>query len=90
MAVDVFSNNHLSLSLLSSSPSSDLVGLFAEQFQKCFAFVPEALADPDYGPSYDPVKSSFMFAYKASGIEGNMFDWMKAHVSSKYAPGAHF
>lgn len=80
MTEDVFANNRLSLTLLSSNPTSATVGLFTEECSRGVTALYDNLSDPDYASSYDSNKSAFMYSIKDEITDGSLFDWYALHV----------
>ena len=75
----VFANNRLSLSLVSSTPLRNIfllgTGLAFGLLSKIYA----CLTDPEYGPSITPEKSPFMYSVRDEGLK-DFFDYLKHHV----------
>ncbi|RDB28281.1 3-O-methyltransferase 2 [Hypsizygus marmoreus] len=60
---NVFANNRLSLKLVSSDPTSAMVGLLTDEGLKSSAYVNETLFDPKSGPSMLPEDAAFKRAH---------------------------
>ena len=80
---DVYANNRLSLTLV-DSPAADLLWLMTGMIHDAAISLPKAILDPDFGPSDDPAKSSFMYYHKDEGIDGTLFDYFDANVGIYY------
>ncbi|RDB17353.1 3-O-methyltransferase 2 [Hypsizygus marmoreus] len=60
---NVFANSRLSLKLVSSDPTSSLVGLLTDEGLKSCAYMNETLFDPKSGPSMLPEDAAFKRAH---------------------------
>ncbi|KAJ7573692.1 S-adenosyl-L-methionine-dependent methyltransferase [Mycena floridula] len=78
---DVFANNRLSLTLISSSPIAALVGLNAGECLQAMNVLPETMTDPEYAFSNEASKSAFMFSVRHELGDPNaaLFDWYGSH-----------
>jgi hypothetical protein len=75
----VFANNRISLTLIRST-TADALLLNTGMTLSGVAALPETLRDPEYGPSYEPSKSAFMYSVKDENLT-NYFEYLKVHVS---------
>ncbi|KAH8824320.1 O-methyltransferase-domain-containing protein [Flagelloscypha sp. PMI_526] len=74
---DVFANNRLSLTLLSTNPVSDLIGTFSDEcFQGVWA-LHDVLSDSEYGPAVSEEKAAFAYALRSEMPGATLFDYLK-------------
>jgi len=78
---DIYSNNRLSLTLV-DSPAADLLLLMTGLIREASFSLPDTLIDPQFGSSDDPSKSALMYHHKDKNIDGTLFDFLNAYVSS--------
>ncbi|KAL0059950.1 hypothetical protein AAF712_013299 [Marasmius tenuissimus] len=84
VAEDVFTNNRLSLTLLSSNPVSASVLLFTGECLKANNFIPEAFTDPEYGTSTAVNKTAFSYSVRGEMENLGLFDWYQVHDDTGY------
>ncbi|KAH9949716.1 S-adenosyl-L-methionine-dependent methyltransferase [Amylocystis lapponica] len=84
---DIFANNRLSLVLHSSNSAGDLTTLYTDEVAQGAFALRETLQDPDYGYSYEPTKSPFMYSAADEEIDGTFFNWMVAHPERRESFG---
>lgn len=77
---DVFTNNRLSLTLV-DPPTADVLLLMTGIIYNGAGALSDALKDPQFGPSYEPAKSPFMYHLKNKGIDGDFFKYLEVNVS---------
>lgn len=79
---DVYVNNRLSLTLLSTSSIAAMAGLATDEAAKSVRALAPMMQDPEYGLSSDVGKSAFMYSRKDEykDPDGSIFSWMKEHV----------
>ncbi|KAH7912333.1 O-methyltransferase-domain-containing protein [Hygrophoropsis aurantiaca] len=75
---DVFSNNRLSLSLLSSGNVANLAGMHTDAGVKAASVLFENLTDPDTMFSNNPTHAPFMYALREKGVSGTLFELMQS------------
>jgi hypothetical protein len=80
VAPDVFANNRLSHTLV-DSPAADLLLLMTGMIHEGSFSLPDALKDPQFGPSNEPSKSAFMYFRKDKGVDGTLFSYLETNVS---------
>jgi len=78
---NAFTNNRLSLTLLSSNPVSSTILLDTYECLKGANALPESMIIPEYAESETPNKSAFTYAVRDENINGGLFEWYKRHVS---------
>ncbi|KAH8833459.1 S-adenosyl-L-methionine-dependent methyltransferase [Flagelloscypha sp. PMI_526] len=83
VALDTFTNNRVSLNLVSTNPVADILGLFSEECTLAVNSLYDVLKDPEYGPDITPLKSSFMYSVKGEMSEGSFFDWLNNHTTRR-------
>lgn len=87
VAPDVFTNNRLSLNLISDHPMSALVDLITVDGQKCALVLSDYLIDPQFGQSLSMSEAAFQYSNKSQGLgEITFYEWLQLNVSSL----AHF
>jgi hypothetical protein len=75
---DVFTNNRLSLTLV-DPPTADVLLLMTGIIYNGAGALSDALKDPQFGPSYEPAKSPFMYHLKNKGIDGDFFKYLEVN-----------
>ncbi|KAG7096369.1 hypothetical protein E1B28_003813 [Marasmius oreades] len=76
---NVFANNRLSCTLLSSNPVSATVLLTTGECLRAVNALPEALVDPDYAYSGAVNKTAFTYSVRGDMENAALFDWYKAN-----------
>ncbi|KAJ8073210.1 hypothetical protein PM082_020079 [Marasmius tenuissimus] len=79
VAENVFANNRLSLTLLSTNPVSVTVLLNTGESLKGVNSIPEAMGDPEYGASVAVNKTAFTYSVKGEMENAALFDWYRVH-----------
>ncbi|KDR68931.1 hypothetical protein GALMADRAFT_77975 [Galerina marginata CBS 339.88] len=80
---DVFTNNRISLNLVSDRPMSALVELITWNTQKCALSLPDYLIDPQFGQSLSMSEAAFQYSFRSEGAEGiTYYEWLQKSVSS--------
>ncbi|KAF9235942.1 S-adenosyl-L-methionine-dependent methyltransferase [Melanogaster broomeanus] len=74
---DVFTNNRLSLVMLTTSDPGALTRIHAQDVSQGAAVLYESMTEPEYATSYEPDKAPLIYALKRKGLKGSFFDWMK-------------
>lgn len=85
VSANVFANNRLSMQLLSSNPLTNMGFHFTDLGFKSAALLPEVLADPEWGSSYEPHHTAFN---KYTGFPGKLFEYFETSEGTKI--GAQF
>ncbi|KAJ4469875.1 S-adenosyl-L-methionine-dependent methyltransferase [Lentinula aciculospora] len=80
VAERVFSNNRLSVKLLSSDPLATYTDLLTRECQLAAYYMPESLVDPVDGPSKDPHQSPFVRSLQDKEFKGTFYDYLGNHV----------
>ncbi|KAL0565880.1 hypothetical protein V5O48_016138 [Marasmius crinis-equi] len=79
VAEDVFANNRLSLTLLSTNPVSAIVLATTGECMKAVNSIPEAFVNSEYAFSASVNKSAFAYSVRGEMEDAVLFDWYKAH-----------
>ncbi|KAF9232207.1 S-adenosyl-L-methionine-dependent methyltransferase [Melanogaster broomeanus] len=74
---DIFTNNRLSLVMLTTSDPGALARIHAQDISQGAGVLFESMTEPDYATSYEPDKAPLIYALKKNGLKGNFFDWLK-------------
>ncbi|KAK0184328.1 S-adenosyl-L-methionine-dependent methyltransferase [Armillaria mellea] len=69
---DIFANNRLSMTLLSTNGLSCLADFFTDESNKALSVLTETLKDPDWGHSYSPLQAPFNYWSK---YPGTVYSW---------------
>ncbi|TFK31780.1 S-adenosyl-L-methionine-dependent methyltransferase [Crucibulum laeve] len=83
VSTNVFANNRLSLTLLSSNPISASVRLFTEGLNRGVANFYETLTDPEFAYSHEPSKAPFMYDFKETTEHSDMWEVLKSQPKSR-------
>ncbi|KAH7927960.1 S-adenosyl-L-methionine-dependent methyltransferase [Leucogyrophana mollusca] len=75
---DVFTNNRLSLGLLSSGNVAILAGMHTDAGVKGASVLYENLTDPEVSLSNNPTNAPIMYALRDKGVKGTLFDLMQS------------
>jgi hypothetical protein len=78
---DIFANNRISLLLYDAKPTRAIIGVFTDDCNKASSVQYETVTDEEYGPSFSPNRSAFMYSKKDEKIDSHAFDCLKVHVS---------
>ncbi|KIK67744.1 hypothetical protein GYMLUDRAFT_36509 [Collybiopsis luxurians FD-317 M1] len=78
---NVFTNNRLSVKLLSTDPSAAYSRLLTQECQLAAYYMSESLADPEDGPSKDPRQSPFVRSMKSQNpnFKGTFYDYLSTN-----------
>ncbi|KAJ3887532.1 S-adenosyl-L-methionine-dependent methyltransferase [Lentinula edodes] len=82
---NVFTNNRLSITLLSSNPLAAYTTLLTRESQIAAYHLTETLADPKDGPSQDPQRSPFVRSLKDSNFKGTYYDYLSTNEDRRNA-----
>lgn len=80
-----FTNNPLSLSLLSDTPLWAILAVRLNHFDPiAIGSFYDALTNPEYSHSYSPRKAPFSLGIKDKMPDGTAFEWLQKNVSIPY------
>ncbi|KAF9263799.1 S-adenosyl-L-methionine-dependent methyltransferase [Marasmius fiardii PR-910] len=78
---DVYANNRISLTLLSSNPISPTISLYSgPAILQTVAVLPEALVHPGYALSKAVNKTAYSYLMRKEMEDTSFFDWLKTNV----------
>ncbi|KAF5365107.1 hypothetical protein D9758_010955 [Tetrapyrgos nigripes] len=75
---NTFTNNRLSLTLVSTNPVASMVHLCSYEIQKSINVLPEAMTDPEYAITESAEKSAYTFAVRDEGAT-SFYGWYQKH-----------
>ncbi|KAF8961606.1 O-methyltransferase-domain-containing protein [Flammula alnicola] len=78
VAPDVFTNNRLSVNLVSGHPMSALVDLITVDGQKSALALSDYVIDPQFGQSLSMSEAAFQYSNRNQGVEGiTFYEWLQ-------------
>ncbi|KAF9263780.1 S-adenosyl-L-methionine-dependent methyltransferase [Marasmius fiardii PR-910] len=83
---DVYTNNRISLPLLTSSPINPTISMYSE-FVQAASMLPETLVHPKYASTNAVNRTAFSYLVRNEMEDASWFDWLEAHLLQRAMAG---